>query len=88
MSTTVDVEHFACDKGSPHQEQGTIADSINPEGAIAGFYFDEGNVFHGFVRTREGTITTFDVPGAGTGAFQGTLADCVNPAGVIRGKLY
>ena len=51
---------------------------------IAGLYTDASNVFHGFVRHANGTITTFDPPGA-----QGTfLVDggCINPAGVIVGQ--
>ena len=66
----------------------TIAHNINPEGVIAGRYFDANFTSHGFVRAANGTITTFDVPGAGTGPGQGTfpgLIDCLNPAGVITG---
>jgi hypothetical protein len=40
---------------------------------------------HGFVRTPDGTITTFDAPGAGTGLFQGTIPSGINPAGAIVG---
>ena len=40
---------------------------INTRGAITGGYVDASNVSHGFVRTRNGEITTFDVPGAGAG---------------------
>jgi len=35
------------------------------------------------VRTKQGAITTFDVPAAGTGAFQGTLPESINPSGAI-----
>src|SRR5215475_3575324 len=31
------------------------------------------------------TITTFDAPGTGTGAFQGTYATNINPSGTIIG---
>jgi len=65
--------------------QGTFAYSINPQGTIAGFYFDENNVYHGFLRTKSADITTFDVSGAGTAAFQGTLAFGSNPEGTIAG---
>ena len=42
---------------------------------------------HGFLRTPDdGTITTFDAPGAGTGPSQGTLAEDINPEGVIAGE--
>src|SRR5438094_4049704 len=58
---------------------------INPEGAITGYYTDAGNVSHGFLRAKHGTITGFDVPGAGTGAGQGTFAVSINPEGAITG---
>src|SRR5262245_29594809 len=35
--------------------------------------------------TTTTTITTFDAPGAGTGARQGTVAFAVNPTGTITG---
>ena len=58
---------------------------INPDGAITGYYTDAGNVSHGFLRAKHGTITGFDVPGAGTGAGQGTFAVSINPEGAITG---
>ncbi|MBV8812029.1 MAG: hypothetical protein JO033_25455 [Acidobacteriaceae bacterium] len=42
--------------------------AINP-GAITGDYSDASNVSHGFLRAAHGDITTFDVPGGGTGTF-------------------
>ena len=60
--------------------QGTDAPAINPEGAITGFYFDSGNVFHGYVRARDGSFITFDAPGA-----QSTGGESINPAGTITG---
>jgi hypothetical protein len=42
-------------------------------------------VCHGFVRARSGTITEFDIPGAGTGALQGTFAITNNSEGAITG---
>ena len=35
-----------------------------------------------------GTYITFDVPGAGTGAFQGTVPLNFNPAGAIVGTYF
>src|SRR5438094_690423 len=58
---------------------------INPEGAITGYYTDAGNVNHGFLRAKHGTITAFDAPGAGTGSGQGTFAFSINPNGAITG---
>jgi hypothetical protein len=69
--------------------QGTIAQNINPAGTIASFYLDANNVAHGYVRAPDGTITTYDAPGAGTGSGQGTstsVIDCINPMGAIEGE--
>jgi hypothetical protein len=38
------------------------------------------------VRSPSGAITTFDAPGAGTGAGQGTLPETPNMLGVITGQ--
>ena len=68
--------------------QGTFPFSpsvINPEGAITGYYTDAGNVSHGFLRAKHGTITAFDAPGAGAGSGQGTFAFSINPNGAITG---
>jgi hypothetical protein len=65
---------------------GTQGASINPVGAISGQYVDTSGVFHGFLRSRDGTITTFDASGADTAAGQGTFVtftDGINPVGAI-----
>jgi hypothetical protein len=46
---------------------------------------DASTVAHGYLRSRAGTITTFDAPGAGTGAGQGTFPDQNDPSGGITG---
>src|SRR6266404_2704432 len=56
----------------------TFAQSINEQGAIAGYYYDAGFAAHGFVRNGRGTITTFDVPGA-----LQTFAQSINERGAI-----
>jgi hypothetical protein len=68
--------------------QGTYAISINPAGAITGFYADKDDAVHGFLRTPDGKFTTLDAPSlyAGTGAGQGTFTTNINPAGVIAGN--
>ena len=38
--------------------QGTFSKAINSKGVVAGFYFDSGNVEHGFTRAANGTIAT------------------------------
>ena len=66
---------------------GTYPVSINDFGEITGDYLDANDVYHGFVRTPHGTITSFDVPGANTtpGAYGGTFPSSNNTAGVITG---
>jgi len=54
--------------------------SINPAGAITGYFLDANFTEHGFLRERHGTIITFDVQGA-----VATLPFSINPAGVIAG---
>ena len=64
--------------------QGTVTANVsglNPSGAITGNYFDASGVFHGYVREADGTFTTFEAPGAGTGAGQGTLGASINRVG-------
>jgi hypothetical protein len=61
------------------------ATGIDPAGTIAGTFNDGFNLNHGFWRTRSGTVTTFDVPGAGTGSNEGTLPIGITAAGVIGG---
>ena len=54
---------------------------INPDGAIAGWAVDSAFVYHGFLRDKNGVITTFDAPGAGTGAGHGTLSFAIARVG-------
>jgi hypothetical protein len=65
--------------------QGTIAGATNPSNVTVGEYFDANGANHGFVRDKDGTITTFDAPGAGTGTGQGTFALSINPSGEAIG---
>jgi hypothetical protein len=70
--------------------QGTIVFAVsclNPAGAIAATSLEASNVYHGVLRAPDGTMTTFDAPGAGTGPFQGTLTFSINQAGTIEGSL-
>ena len=68
---------------APGAVNGTNPSSINPGGAITGYFNDESFVAHGFLRAADGTITTFDVPGAVNGP--GTFPSIINPAGVVTG---
>ena len=65
--------------------QGTLVAGINPAGVITGGFLDANEVEHTYLRFPDGTFTTFDAPGAGTGPFQGTGPNGINPAGAIVG---
>jgi hypothetical protein len=67
------------------QFQGTIPIAINAKGVIAGVYSDPGFVNHGFVRDAAGTVTSFDVSGAGGSGTVGTVPFSINTAGTITG---
>jgi hypothetical protein len=60
----------------------TVPNSMNRSGAITGYYFD-GNIFHGFLRSPNGTFTTFEFPGAPS-----TAAASINATGVITGFYF
>jgi predicted membrane protein len=64
---------------------GTGAENINPQGAITGHTVDDNAVNHGFLRAKNGAMSTFDVAGAGTGPGQGTFPVCNNPVDAITG---
>jgi hypothetical protein len=53
---------------------------INAVGIVSGDYQDASSVFHGFVRTPNGTVTSFDVLGS-----DNTFAVDINDFGVIAG---
>ena len=51
----------------PGSGRGTYPFGINASGAITGWYVDDADANHGFVRNKHGAIVEFDVPGAGAG---------------------
>jgi hypothetical protein len=74
--------------------KGTLASGIDLAGTFVGLYVDERLVNHGLVRSSSGTITTFDVTGAGTDnkgcaaaapACKGTFPQNINSSGVVVG---
>lgn len=69
---------------------GTFASGINNRGAVAGYYIDATNVYHGFVRSSDGMFTTFEAPGADTttNSFNGTVAAAINDLGEITGNYW
>jgi hypothetical protein len=65
---------------------------INAAGTVTGSYLDGNYVMHGFLRTPDGKIVTFDAPGAGSTPgtssstwYQGTQAAAINSDGAITG---
>ena len=63
--------------------QGTIPVGITDFGVVAGNYVDGNDEWHGFVRTAQGKITTFDPPGS---VF--TSVWSINNFGQIAGVFY
>jgi hypothetical protein len=64
---------------------------LNDRGAVTGLYLDANHVSHGFLRTPDGKVSSFDVPGAASVAaeapwyWMGTLPVSINDEGVITG---
>jgi hypothetical protein len=58
-----------------------VASALNQEGEVTGLYADAKGAFHGFVRAANGTITEYNVKGAGTGPGQGTEGSSINDLG-------
>ena len=67
---------------------GTYAVAGDACGLVAGYVIDSRNVAHGYVRGADGTFTTFDVPGAGTGYLQGTFAGNLSMSGELIAGYY
>jgi hypothetical protein len=65
LSLSASAQKSAFTKFDPPGSISTIPNSMNRSGAITGYYFD-GNIFHGFLRSHDGTFTTFEFPGAPT----------------------
>jgi len=63
---------------------------LNDWGAITGYYLDANNVYHGFVRSPQGEVTTFDAPGADLtpGDYNGTFPVSINDQGAVTGYIY
>ena len=54
--------------------QGTEGANINDSGTISGLFSDAGNTWHGYMRNRDGSFISFDIPGATpTGLYLGTF---------------
>lgn len=65
---------------------GTLVEAIDTAGDVVGVYADTNGINHGFVRAASGTISEFDVTGAGTtGLFPGTLPSSISSTGDVAG---
>lgn len=84
--TTIDAPGAAVGSG---KLQGTIPVGIDPTGTyITGLFSDSNGLYHGFVLTAAGTMTTFSAPGAATTPvfmLSGTGGGGVNASGAIVG---
>jgi hypothetical protein len=75
---------------------GTYPQGINDLGEVSGYYVDSNFVYHGFLRSSDGRITTFDVPTTCTDtleppadcAYEGTYPGNVNVLGRVIGTYY
>jgi hypothetical protein len=87
ITAPIDAPGASTGQSKKVQFSGTLADSINTAGDIAGIYTDTNGVNHGFLRAANGTTTApIDAPGTGTvGLFPGTLTASINTAGDITG---
>jgi hypothetical protein len=77
------IEFDAPDAGTGSQ-QGTLPFAINPAGTVTGYYNDANSIGHGFVRTADGTMVTFDAPND----VNGTYATAINAEGTVTGYYY
>jgi hypothetical protein len=64
----------------PPGSTGTMVSGINNSGQMVGIYQDSAG-WHGFLRSADGTITTFDAPDA----FPYTVPSAINDRGEIAG---
>jgi len=87
FSATATFVTFDVPGAGTGSDQGTVPSSINLEGVITGSYIDASSLAHGFLRSTNGTITTFDAPGA-VASMIGTFPTSINPQGAITGTYY
>ncbi len=84
--TTIDAPAAGTGRSPDTQDQlGTKALSINDDGVFTGYYIDRSGIYHGFIVSASGAITTFNAPGAGTQLAEGTYPLSINDNGVIVG---
>ena len=88
------ITEFDAPSASSAPNRGTSPMAMNDAGEIVGFYttgdLSTNSVYHGFVRAANGTFSTIDAPGAGSGESpigrkQGTSPAAINASGEIAG---
>jgi uncharacterized membrane protein len=75
------ITTFKAPGASTSPGSGTAAECIDDHGVIAGEFNGTDNKFHGFVRSANGKVTTFDPPKSVS-----TSANAINAAGTIVGS--
>src|SRR6267142_67920 len=75
---------------------GTLAQVINDEGTIVGYYYDAAFNIRAFIRYQSGTIRAINVPGSvwgaaaqainGKGEITGYFVDATNQHGFVRAR--
>lgn len=80
-----DRHQHDCTQAGTGSYQGTVPEGINSKPEISGACIDGSNVYHGFVRASDGTVTDFDAPGS---ACIGTYAGGINSDGWITGYYF
>jgi hypothetical protein len=83
--TTFDAPNAGTNANPYDYAQGTMPISMDPAGDIVGYYSDANNVYHGFIRTPNGTLTVIDETHALQGYRSGTIVTGVNSAGMVTG---
>ena len=63
----------------PEGALGTEGDAINKKGVITGYYLDQADRAHGYIRQPDGTFTTFDAAGTDT------VPGAINAKGTVVG---
>jgi hypothetical protein len=65
----------------------TFTGGINSQGTVVGYYKDAQFLAHGFLRTRQGVITKFDLPSGWQPASFGSAGPAINDSGQVVGSL-
>jgi hypothetical protein len=75
-------------KFEPEDTQGTYGLHINNHGVATGDYVDSAGLWHGFIRAKDGALTTFEEPLAALGPDLGTFAGATNVHGDTIGPYF